>query len=83
MHYTKSIIFTRRRWPSFGGHAPRLINQVPIGFRGTDHNLRDSIPVTQVDEDSATMVAFAFDPSTEGHFSSNVGFAELAAGVGA
>ena len=34
-------------------------------------------------KNGTTMVTFAFDPAAQGHFSSNVSFAELSAGVGA
>ena len=42
-----------------------------------------AVAVAEVDEDRTAVVTFAFDPATEGHFSSDVGFAELAAGMGA
>ena len=45
--------------------------------------LDETRAVAEVDEDGAAVVTFAFDPAAQGHFGSDVGFAELAAGVSA
>ena len=48
-----------------------------------DHALGDAVMVAQIDEDQPAMVAAAIDPARQPHGLADIGFAQLAAGMGA
>ena len=50
---------------------------------GVEDKLREAVAVAQVDEDQAAVVAVGMDPAGKFDFLADIGFAELAAGVGA
>ena len=65
-------------------HSERAVSTSGEGRRiRLDHALGDAVMVAQVDEDQPAMVAAAIDPARQAHGLADIGFAELAAGMGA
>ena len=60
-----------------------LVDQRGIGLWRSNDNLGQAVSVSQVNEDGATVIAFAFHPAAQGDFRSDIFFAELTAVVGA
>ncbi len=79
----RSANFPANQNHTFGWHATSLADPIGVRLGGTDDDLGQSVAIAEIDKDSTAVVAFAFDPTAQGDFSSNVRFAELSAGMGA
>src|SRR5690606_33539710 len=67
----------------FGTDAAGISDLLLPVFGPSDGDLCNPVAVAQVDKNGAAVVAFALDPAAKRRVGAYIGFAQLAAGVGA